>query len=190
LNAEIQKLFQLILNIVKIGIVKRYNPEGHTAVVEFKDFESVISRELQVVEPFTYQNKSYMPLREGQKVLCLLLPQSGTTDGFIIGTVYDVDNPPLIEDRNKFNITFEDGTVIEYDTENRKLILDAKGQIEIVVSGDATLTSSGKVSIKGAGTVEIDGGSGATQKPIHDASPCPLFGVCHLMPSETIKISP
>jgi len=188
--SEIQKLFQLIMNTVKIGTVKRYNPENHTATVEFKDFETVISRELQIVEPFTYQNKTYFPLEEGQKVLCLLLPQSGTTDGFIIGTVYDTDNLPPVQDKNKFHIKFEDGTTLEYDKKNHKLFADVKGEIEIIASGNVTLVSNGKVFIKGDGTVEIDGGTGATQKPIHDKSPCPLFGVCHLIPSETVKISP
>jgi len=133
--SQIEKLFQLIMNIVKVGIVKRYNPDNHTAIVEFKDFEAVISRELQIVEPFTHKNKSYFPLREGQKVICLLLPQSGTTDGFIIGTVYDTDNPPPVCDRNKFHTKFEDGTVIEYDTANHKLTANVKGDVEIEVSG-------------------------------------------------------
>jgi hypothetical protein len=67
-----------------------------------------------------------------------------------------------------------------------KVEKDAK----IEVSGNADLTANGKAVVSGKGTVEIDGGSGANQKPVHDASPCPLFGVCHLIPSMTVKISP
>ena len=155
MNPEIQKLLQLVMNIVKIGIVKRYNPESHTAVVEFKDFESVISRELQIAEPFTYQNKSYMPLREGQKVICLLLPQSGTTDGFIIGTVFDADNQPPVKDRNKFRVQFEDGTVLEYDTANHKLHADVKGDVEIEVSGHMSAVVKDNVLIKSSKEVTI-----------------------------------
>ncbi len=155
MNPEIQKLFQLVMNIVKIGIVKRYNPENHTAVVEFKDFESVISRELQVAEPFTYQNKSYMPLREGQKVLCLLLPQSGTTDGFIIGTVYDEDNHPPVKDRNKFRVQFEDGTVLEYDTANHKLWGNVKGDAKVEITGHLTCEVKKDVLIKSSTEVTI-----------------------------------
>ncbi len=136
------------MNVVKIGTVKRYNPGNHTAVVEFKDFESVISRELQVLEPFTHQNKTYSPLREGQKVICLLLPQSGTTDGFIIGSVYDADNPPPVENRNKFHITFEDGTVIEYDTAEHMLTANVKGDVEIKVSGHMSAVVEGDVLVK------------------------------------------
>ena len=143
------------MNVVKIGIVKRYNPESHTAVVEFKDFESVISRELQIVEPFTYQNKSYMPLREGQKVICLLLPQSGTTDGFIIGTVYDVDNRPPVKDRNKFRVQFEDGTVLEYDTANHRLWGNVEGDVEIEVSGHMSAVVKDNVLIKSLTEVTI-----------------------------------
>jgi len=155
LNPEIQKLFQLVMNIIKMGIVKRYNPESHTAVVEFKDFENVISRELQVVEPFTYQNKSYMPIREGQKVLCLLLPQSGTTDGFIIGTVYDADNQPPVKDRNRFRVQFEDGTVIEYDTANHKLTANVKGDVEVEVSGHMSAVVEKEVLVKSSTKVTI-----------------------------------
>jgi len=155
LNAEIQKLFQLVMNLVKIGVVKRYNPDSHTAVVEFKDFETVISRELQIAEPFTHQNKSYMPLREGQKVLCLLLPQSGTTDGFILGTVYDADNPPPVKDKNKFHVRFEDGTTLEYDTDKHKLTASVKGDVEIEVSGHMTAVVEKEILIKSSTQVTI-----------------------------------
>ena len=155
MNLEFQKLFQLVMNIVKIGIVRRYNPLRHTAIVEFKDFESVISRELQIATSFTYQNKSYMPLREGQKVLCLLLPQSGTTDGFIIGTVYDEDNPPPAKDKNKFHVTFQDGTTLEYDTNNHKLTANVKGDVEIEVSGHLTSEAKKEVLIKSSTEVTI-----------------------------------
>ena len=155
MNPEFQKLLQLIMNTVKIGIIRRYNPEKHTAIVEFKDFESVISRELQIAEPFTYRNKSFSPLREGQKVLCLLLPQSGTTDGFIVGTVYDEDNPPPIKDKNKFHITFEDGTTLEYDTSLHKLTASVKGDAEIEVSGHLTCEVKKEVLIKSSTEVTI-----------------------------------
>jgi len=148
LNAEFKRLLQLVMNIVKIGTVRRYNPENHTAVVEFKDFESVVSRELQIVEPFTYQNKNYMPLREGQKAICILLPQSGTTDGFIIGTVYDDDNLPPVRDKNKFHTKFEDGTVIEYDTAKHKLTANVKGKIFIHATGNVTVISNKNVLVK------------------------------------------
>jgi phage baseplate assembly protein V len=148
LIGQIEKLFQLVMNIVKVGIVRRYNSENHTAVVEFKDFDSVISRELQIAETFTYQNKTYFPLREGQKVICLLLPQSGTTDGFIIGTVYDQDNQPPVKDKNKFHVRFEDGTVLEYDTARHKLYADVKGDVEAKISGKLTAEVQDDVLIK------------------------------------------
>ncbi|SMO74556.1 phage baseplate assembly protein V [Balnearium lithotrophicum] len=155
MTSQIEKLFQLVMNIVKVGIVKHYNPENHTAVVEFKDFDCVVSRELQIAETFTYQNKTYFPLREGQKVICLLLPQSGTTDGFIIGTVYDEDNQPPVKDENKFHVKFEDGTVLEYDTANHKLYADVKGNVEIEVSGHMSAVVKDDVLIKSSSQITL-----------------------------------
>jgi len=139
-------------NLVKVAVVKTYKPETHTAVVQFKDHDEILSKELPILTPFTQNNKAYFPLTENQKVIVLFLPVGENTDGFIIGTLFDKDNPPPVKDRNKFHIKFEDGTTIEYDKSSHKLKAVVNGDIEITANNTTitTITThNGNITING-----------------------------------------
>jgi phage baseplate assembly protein V len=197
LQEKVEKLEKLLMRLIRIGIVTQVNPEKGSVRVKLPDADGEISDELPVLFKKTGKDKDYWMPDIGEHVLCVFLPY-GPEQGFVIGAFYsEVDKVP-VTDKNKKRIAFEDGTYMEYDKKQRKLRANLNGDSEINVSGNAKVSikgntelfSEGKVIIKGRGTIELDGGSGANQKPIHDASPCPLFGVCHLLPSKTIKISP
>lgn len=142
----------ILENLVKVAVVKTYKPETHTAVVQFKDHDEILSKELPILTPFTQNNKVYFPLTENQKVIVLFLPTGENTDGFIIGTLFDKDNPPPVKDRNKFHIKFEDGTTIEYDKNTHKLKAVVNGDIEITANNTnitTVTTHNGDVMING-----------------------------------------
>jgi len=142
LDEILQTIFQtenILKNLVKVAVVKTYKPETHTAIVQFKDHDEILSKELPILTPFTQNNKAYFPLAENQKVIVLFLPTGENTDGFIIGTLFDKDNPPPVKDKNKFSITFEDGTTFEYDKANHKLYIHSVGDIEIISDTHITM---------------------------------------------------
>ena len=142
----------ILENLVKVAVVKTYKPETHTAVVQFKDHDEILSKELPILTPFTQNNKAYFPLAENQKVIVLFLPTGENTDGFIIGTLFDKDNPPPVKDRNKFHIKFEDGTTIEYDKNTHKLKAVVNGDIEITANNTnitTVTTHNGDVVVNG-----------------------------------------
>ena len=126
-------------NLVKVAIVKTYYPERHTAVVQFKDHDEILSAELPILTPFSQDNKAYFPLKPEQKVIILFLPVGENTDGFIIGTLYDTDNPSPVSNKDKFHIAFEDGTTIEYDKNSHKLFIHSVGDIEIISDTHITM---------------------------------------------------
>ncbi len=176
-------------NIIRIGIVTQVYDDRATVRVKFPDADEEVSWEFPVLQRKTFKDKDYWLPDIGEHVVVLMLPY-GQEQGFVLGAIYsDVDKPPE-NTKNKKVVVFGDETRIEYDRKNHRLFLEVKGEIEILTSGNVTLISDGKVFIKGSGTIEIDGGTEASQRPVHDASPCPLFNVCHLLPSKTIKISP
>ena len=213
LKEKVERLEALFLRMVRVGIVTQVFSNQGTVRVKFDDQDGEVSYELPVIFKKTQKDKDYWLPDVGEQVLCVFLPY-GIEQGFVLGAFYsEVDKPP-VKDKNKRRIEFEDGSYVEYDRKEHKLTVEIKGEAEIKVekdakievsgngelkvngnatvnvSGNVELSANGKVVISGKGTVEIDGGSGAGQKPIHDASPCPLFGVCHLIPSMTVKISP
>lgn len=128
-----------IRNIIRIGVVKVYNPEKHTAVVEIKDIDKFSTTELPVMTSFSHKDKAYMPLNSGQKVVCVFPSNGDNTDGFVLGSVFDKDNPPPVKDARKFRIEFEDGTYIEYDKKTHHLAIKVNGSIEITATGNIVL---------------------------------------------------
>jgi hypothetical protein len=77
-------------------------------------------------------------------------------------------------------------TIIEGDDETTI----NSGDLKITVSaGKCTVHIKGKTAWKSDGMIDLDGGSGPTQRPVHTLSPCPIFKVCH-PGSQTIKVSP
>jgi len=142
MNEILEAISQLRIiteNLIKVGIVKTYFPERHTAVVELKDNDEITTEELPILTPFTYLDKAFFPLNEGQKVLVIFLPEGENTDGFIIGAFFDEENPPPVQNKDKFHIVFEDGTSFEYDKSNHKLNIHSVGDIEIISDTHITL---------------------------------------------------
>jgi len=158
LDEVLKTIFQtrnILENLVKVAVVKTYYPETHTAIVQFKDHDEILSKELPVLTPFTQNNKAYFPLVENQKVIVLFLPVGENTDGFIIGTLYDKDNPVPVKDRNKFHIKFEDGTSFEYDKRNNKLTINVNKDAEININNQLKLTSKTKTEEFNQGSLKM-----------------------------------
>jgi len=67
--------------------------------------------------------------------------------------------------------------------------VNTTGNTAIKTDGDTNINTTGHTVMKSMGKIDLDGGSGPTQKPVHTMSPCPIFKVCH-PGSQTIKVSP
>lgn len=97
-------------------------------------------------------------------------------DGWIVGRLYD-DETKLDCSRTKSFFKFKDGTAtVEVDEEEQKVIVKVGERAEIKI------TQQG-IEISGLGE------GGAINGVVHAMSPCPIFGICHLQPSTTIKVS-
>jgi len=197
LEERVRRIEESLKRLVRIGVVTQVFEDKGTVRVMLPDADKEITYELPVLVRKTLKDKDYWLPDIGEHVLCVFLP-IGEEQGFVIGAFYSKADKVPVSDKNKKVIEFEDGTKIEYNRKEHKLKIEVKGEADIEVEKDAKIevkgnveiSANGKVVVSGKGTVEIDGGSGVSQKPVHDASPCPLFGVCHLCPSMTIKISP
>lgn len=158
LDTVLKTIFQTrntLENLVKVAIVKTYYPERHTAVVQFKDHDEILSAEIPILTPFSQDNKAYFPLKPEQKVVVLFLPVGENTDGFIIGTLYDADNPPPVSNKDKFHIAFEDGTTIEYDKKQSKLTLNLNKDAEININNQLNLKSQTKIEEFNQGSLKM-----------------------------------
>jgi len=131
------------------GIVVSVNEKTVTARVRFPDRENMISWDLNVNQ--TRSGMVWMP-RLGEQVNCLM--DDALKSGSIIGSFYTKENPPPVKSTDKCHITFNDGTIIEYDPASHHLKTDiGTGTAEIKAS---TITLDGDVDITGSLSVSKD----------------------------------
>lgn len=147
-------------NLIRVGIVSSVDADTCTAKVAFTDQANTVSYDLPIIVRGSLSTKDYWLPDPNEQVLCLFLP-TGISDGFILGAFYSEEDKPPVKDQNKRNITFADGTKIDYDQTNHKLTIDAKGTVEILAADSITIT--GDVIVNGTVTASGMSASGDIQ---------------------------
>jgi len=169
----------ILKNLVRVGRVSSVDPDRCMARVAFEDKDEAVSHDLPVLVRGALAAKDYWLPSPGELVVCLYLP-SGNSRGFVLGSLYSEANPPPVSNGDKRHISFVDGTRIEYDAGTHTLIIDAKGPVNIVATGNVNVTGdvrvSGDLNVSGdvvAGDISLKthvhggvmGGSGTTGPP-------------------------
>lgn len=193
---------QDLLNIIKYGTVTEVKADTAQVKVTFKESNNIVSYYMPVLQSFAGKNNAYVLPSIDDVVVCLISPRGDA--GVVLGSIYTGINKPVISDENKYNVTFDDGSVIEYDKNEHKLMLNVKGSAEIVIDKSITIsvtedkevsaknikiTAESEVniecntaSIEAKNEVKINGASislcsaTAAQGVIGVGSPCPLTG--------------
>lgn len=193
---------QDLLNIIKYGTVTEIKADTAQVKVTFKESNNIVSYYMPVLQSFAGKNNAYVLPSIDDVVVCLISPRGDA--GVVLGSIYTGINKPLITDENKYNVTFDDETQIEYDKKENILKADIKGSAEIVIDKSITITitedkeisaknikitaeseiniecNTAKVEAKGQ--VKINGASislcsaTAAQGVVGVGSPCPLTG--------------
>lgn len=193
---------QELLNIIKYGTVTEIKADTAQVKVIFKESNNIVSYYMPVLQAFAGKNNAYVLPSINDVVVCLISPRGES--GVVIGSIYTGTNKPLIADENKYNVTFDDETQIEYDKKENILKADIKGSAEIIIDKTITIsiaedkevsaknikiTAESEVniecntaSIEAKSEVKINGASislcsaTAAQGVIGVGSPCPLTG--------------
>ena len=187
---------QDLLNIIKYGTVTEIKADTAQVKVTFKESNNIVSYYMPVLQAFAGKNNAYMLPSIDDVVVCLISPRGDA--GVVIGSIYTGINKPLITDENKYNITFEDETAIEYDKKESilkaEIVIDKSITITItedkeISAKNIKITAESEVNIecktanvKAQGEVKIEGATvslcsaTAAQGVIGVGSPCPLTG--------------
>jgi len=137
---------------MKIGIVVAIDPAACAARVQFTDNDGMVSFWLPVVQPATLKNRFYHMPDINEHVVCLL-DENGEA-GVILGAIYSEADKPPVTNPDLWHVTFEDGTVLEYDRTGHKLTAIVQGEIEVTATGNIsstapTWTHNGKLIVTG-----------------------------------------
>jgi len=140
-------------NLIRTGEVVSTNPAAGTCRVQFADADSLVSFDMQVLFGRTHRDKHYNMPDIGDQVVCAFLA-SGLETGFVLGCAYNGKDKPPVSSQDKDHITYEDGTVIEYDRAEHVLKADVKGRAEI--------TTTEGIKAEAGTTIEATAGESAT----------------------------
>lgn len=128
---------------IRKGIVSAVNREKCTVKVYFPDWDEKVSYDLPVMQKNTLNTKYYWMPEVDEQVICAFFA-NGTQEGVVLGAIYsEADKVPsefLISD-DCDGVRFSDGTLIRYDVTNHKLLIDVKGEIEILADKDIIMKS-------------------------------------------------
>jgi phage baseplate assembly protein V len=158
--------------VYRIGIVTQIDVTKAKARVRFPDMDNVTSYWLAVLNSKTLKDKTYWMPDINEHVVCLL--DAHGEEGVILGAIYSEADQVPVSSKDKKHITFEDGTIIEYDRAEKVLKINTVGTINIVSVGNIIITSpeinyTGNLNVIGnitaSGTI-IDS-SGNTNHHVH-----------------------
>lgn len=161
IREDIRKLQSVLKNLVRVGVVSSINSGDCTAKVAFKEFNGgVVSYDLPIMVKQSMHNKDYWMPDIHEQVVCVFLP-TGLEQGFILGSFYSDVDKTAVQNPDVRQVTFSDGTVIQYDREAHKLTANCVGNIEVQCQ-NATITASNKITatateIEATGNVTING---------------------------------
>ena len=142
-----------LANMVRIGTIISIDSEENTAVVVVPEIgatvysggtasfhTSSVNRTVKILNHGSRTIKDYFNYDIGEKVICIFPAQVGggsvftSSTGYIAGAFFDLYStdrrPPAFYEKVRV-LDFSDGTYIEYNLEDKNLIIECKGDIEI-----------------------------------------------------------
>lgn len=124
----------------RFGYVSAYDPARHMAKIRFPDKDDLISDWLPVAVRNSLKNHDEHHFDIDEHVFCVM-QGNGIESGCVLCAIYDDTNQTRVSDKDKRAVTFEDGTSIIYDRNNKKLLINCVGDIEIHADGNMKLTA-------------------------------------------------
>lgn len=151
---SLSELKRRLENIIQIGTVDATkNQEGKAlarVVVHDVGEDKRVTDFLPVLSLANSFFRVFVPIRVGEQVL-VISPFGDTNKGFIFRSIFNKGcKEPSGANENKTIIEFEDGTVIYYDTKDKKLDVNCVGDISLKATGKIDIEATGDVKIAGA----------------------------------------
>jgi len=139
--------------LLRFGVVTQIDEKTALVRVQFTDIDGVLSYWLPVLKQKTLKDKQYWMPDINEHVVCLI--DENGEEGVVIGAIYsDADTVP-VSSKDKYHVSFNDGTVIEYDRAAHKLYADIKGDIDVKATGRCDVSCQNQIYIKSATNITI-----------------------------------
>ena len=132
---------------IRVGRISAVYPERCTATVLFPDRDGLVSKELSIGQRNTLKNNDECLYDPGEHVLCAFYG-NGLSEGAVLCSIYDANNLPMVGDKDRRLVVFEDGAHIFHDRKNHIFqIMDYYGSFILFKDGDIVQQSARHVHL-------------------------------------------
>lgn len=135
------------------GIVVAVDEQSARVRVKFPDLDELVSDWLPVMQEFCVGNQAYRLPDIDTQVVCLM--DARLEAGTVLGAIYSDADPPPVADIDLYYRRFLDGTIIQYDRQNHRLLADVKGEVELIATGNTTATIGGTLVAEVTGETTV-----------------------------------
>jgi phage baseplate assembly protein V len=139
-EAEIERR---LMNLLRIGVVMSVDVENARARVKMGETETAA---LPWATSRAGADRSWWCPSEGEQVL-VASPDGDLRRGVIVASLYSGAHPAPAQEPHIHRTVYEDGTVVEYDREENRLLVQVAqgGKIDIIASGGEVRVEADKV---------------------------------------------
>ena len=159
-NKNLEQLYTLLLQVIRVGKVTARNAELHKVQVKVADTcgAPLITDFLPVLAQRTVNDCEYDLPDIGQDVVVIFMP-NGLESGFVLGGFYNTNQRPNQTTPDIYQHSFKDGTFLQYDRSAHVLTADVKGDIVVKATGNADINVTGNVTeaVGGSLTATVTG---------------------------------
>jgi phage baseplate assembly protein V len=177
---RIKKLETFVAELSRAGVIESLDYTAKTVEVKLDDNLIVtVQWPAEIGNNFT----RWTPLRVGTQVS--IFRHQGAEDQFSISGMFfstEITSANNAEDIDE--ITFNDGTVISYNSTDSAMAITVKGKLNITTDGDTNITAIGKAIVNGSEVIVSDGAAGGVVCQSHL---CAFTGSPHPQGSSTFK---
>lgn len=164
------ELLRLIENLIRLGTVAEVDHARARIRVKSRD---LLTGWLPWADGRAGETREWNPPTVGEQVL-MFSPGGDTANGVALTGLFQSAHPAPSADPGIIGRWYPDGTRVEYDHENHRLLIKCVGDIHLEVDGDLTASVGGdmKANVDGVATVDA--------KSIHHNGGNPVVTTGHI----------
>ncbi len=141
-------------NLITFGTIETISEDGRFASLKIGE---IATKPLRLPAVYGANFKMSMPAHESAQAV-IIAPSGNLEAAVIAGFLWSQDIAPATSNQKIDGIFFNDGTRLEYNSEDKILNVHSADKITIDAAGDASLNVGGNLTIKAAGNVALEAG--------------------------------
>jgi len=138
LARRLERLEAVVANLNRVGVVTAVDQARARVRVRFDEADGVVSYWLPVGQAKTKGDREYWLPDVGTEVFCGFL-SNGLEAGAVLRALYSTQDPPPVQDKDKWRMEWSDGSYFEYDRRTHKLLWHIAGEVELKATGSFTI---------------------------------------------------